>query len=232
MSSTPCCLRQIQSRPGRTSPPSRRAVGQSKEQAAPCLDSGGSVHGERYDNVMSYQPPFDWMAWDLRSPTENDKPPPSIRNAVGFMYAGAALAALSLILSLALIRAVVRNAGATVQVASPVGSQLHLVEAVAVSFVVVEAMIRIGLWLWMARRNYAGRGWARILSTVLFALSTLSSFEGIVRPARAGAIVVSLPWSISGDAIGVALWLAGLCAITLLWQRPSSEFFAARSRRY
>lgn len=50
---------------------------------------------------MSYQPPLDWMSWDLKSLTDNDKAPPSVRNAARFMFAGAAVEALVGILALA-----------------------------------------------------------------------------------------------------------------------------------
>ena len=35
-------------------------------------------------------------------------------------------------------------------------------------------LVVVSLWLWMARANGQGRNWARILSTVLFVLATLS----------------------------------------------------------
>ena len=54
---------------------------------------------------MSYQPPFNgnWMT-ENRWLSQNDKPPPSIQNAVRFMYAGAAIQALSVILEIAAVR--------------------------------------------------------------------------------------------------------------------------------
>ena len=83
----------------------------------------------------------------------------------------------------------------------------------------------IGLWLWMARATSQGKNWARILSTVLFALATLellSALEGIGKDGVAQALFAGLTW------------LSGLAAVWMLWRPASSAFFksakAARSR--
>ena len=53
---------------------------------------------------------------------------------------------------------------------------------------IIFGLIGIGLWLWMAYANKAGKNWARITATAFFGLDTLSvltSFrqaEPILRP--------------------------------------------------
>ena len=94
-----------------------------------------------------------------------------------------------------------------------------------ITLVILAGLALIGLWLWMARATSQGRGWARILSTVLFCLATLeflSALEVIGKNGVAQAFVAGLTW------------LSGLGAVWLLWRPASSAFFksakAARSR--
>ena len=72
------------------------------------------------------------------------------------------------------------------------------------------------LWLWMARANSQGKNWARITSSVFFALATVSLFSVLNAP------------SVLGVIFAVALWVVGLGAIILLWRGESSDFFKPR----
>jgi hypothetical protein len=86
-------------------------------------------------------------------------------------------------------------------------------------------VIASGLWLWMAWANKSGRPWARMTATVFFGLLTAGDLADLIKFLTEG---ISL-------AIGVVLflsfllvyWLAGLCAVVLLWQRSSSDYYAA-----
>lgn len=139
--------------------------------------------------------------------------PQSIQNAVKLMYAGAALSAISFIVGLTTIGSL-RNA---IKSADPsfTNSQIHSAEVVAVASVVAGGLIGVGLWLWMARANGAGKNWARIVSSVLFGISTL---ELVTSLARANAVLNLLFEGL--------VWLIGGGAIYFLWRRESSEFFA------
>jgi len=88
---------------------------------------------------------------------------------------------------------------------------------------VVVGLIGIGLWLWMARSNKAGKNWARITSTVFFAIDTLGAIGGL-----AGG---SLSGGNANRFYGLVVWVIGLVAVFLLWQRQSSEYFK-RAPRY
>jgi hypothetical protein len=171
---------------------------------------------------MSYQPPFsgNWMT-ENRWLSQNDEPPPSIQNAARFIYAGAAIQALSVILEIAAVRSRIQSVLATTSATPLTPSQLNTVEAVSVGFLVLGGVAGASLWLWMARKNKAGRRWARILSTVFFAILTLAQVA-----------VFAQPIAVENKIIPVAEWVVGLLAIVLLWQRESSDYYAARSRRY
>ena len=93
------------------------------------------------------------------------------------------------------------------------------VEVVAL---VLVGLIAAGLWIWLARSCRAGKSWARIVSTVLFAISTISAFISI----GGGALA-------AGDATriyGFVVWIIGLVAIIALWQRASSDYFKGAAR--
>jgi hypothetical protein len=181
---------------------------------------------------MSYQPPFDWMSWDLKSLTEKDEPPPSVRNAVRLMYAGAAIEAVNAILLVAFIHSQFQSFFsqhqgdlATFPQVGSIFAAAHWTEASILSTIVVYAAIRIGMWLWMASKNHAGRRWARILSAVLLGLSTPALIADLSKGLRLHAVISR--WGI----LEVAIWLVGVCAIALLWRQESSEFFTGRSKR-
>ena len=145
-------------------------------------------------------------------------PPRSVRRAVLLMYAGAALSAVSLIvsvLSFHAIERVIRNASSTLT-----AQQVHNDAIVAVTIAVVESLIAIGLWLLMAWGNNKGLNWARIVATVLFGLNTLFLLLSFVRATVSASL-----------AFSVLVWLIGLGAIWLLWRKESSEYFALTGPR-
>jgi hypothetical protein len=143
-------------------------------------------------------------------------PPASVVMAVRLMYAGAVVSALSLIVGLATIGSL-RN---SLHKSDPslTATQLHSLQTVVVVGSVAIGLISIGLWVWMAIMNKAGKSWARILASVLFGLDTLFLLLGV---ARAGAA--------AGTLVSIVTWVLGLGAILYLWRRDSSEYFTAVS---
>ena len=109
-------------------------------------------------------------------------PPPSVVMAVRLMYAGAVVSALSLIVGLATVGSLRDSLHKSKPTLTP--AQFHNLQTVFVVGSVVIGVISIGLWVWMALMNKAGKSWARIVATVLFGLDTLFLLFGV---ARAGA---------------------------------------------
>jgi hypothetical protein len=144
--------------------------------------------------------------------------PAPVVMAVRLMYAGAAVSALSLIVSLATIGsidAVIRRA-----YPSYTASQIHAVKVSTIGAAVFLGLISIGLWVWMGLANRAGKMWARTLATVFFALDTVFLLLGFARPQT---------WSARGVAL--IIWLIGLGAIVLLYRPDSTAFFNASRGR-
>jgi len=136
--------------------------------------------------------------------------------AVRLMYAGAVVSAVSLVVGLATVGSLRNALHKSQPTLTP--TQLHDLQTVVVVGSIAIGLISIGLWLWMALMNKAGKSWARIVATVLFGLDTLFLLLGV---ARAGAAASSL--------VSVLIWLIGLGAVVLLWRKDSTGYFTAQS---
>ena len=150
--------------------------------------------------------------------------PQSVTRAVQVMYLGALASLVGIIIELLTrhsLRAFIadhatRNGNrlTATQVADTYHAELVVL--------VVVGLIGIGLWLWMAQKNKAGKNWARITSTVFWAIDTLGAIGGL-----AGG---SLSGGNANRFYGLVVWVIGLAAIILLWQRSSSDYFKGAPR--
>ena len=161
---------------------------------------------------MSYQP---YPTGGAAEPEpQRPAPPTPVQQAVKLMYAGAIVSAISLIITLATVgslKTAIHNADPSLS-----ATKLHSAEVAAVAVAIIFGLIGIGLWLWMAYANKAGKNWARITATVFFGLDTLSVLTSF---RQAEPILARL--------ISILIWLIGLGAIILLYQRESSAYYAA-----
>ena len=153
-------------------------------------------------------------------PDQRQRPvaPQPVQMAVMLMYAGAALSAIDLIAGLVTISSL----KSAIQQADPkfTAAQVHTAEVGLVAFAVVLGLLAIGLWLWMAWANKAGKNWARITGTTFFGINTVFLLLSLARPHASVGLALSL-----------LVWRAGLGAVILLWRKESSGFFAAASGR-
>ena len=145
--------------------------------------------------------------------------PPSVLRAVKVMYAGVAVSLIGIVIdmtTLSATRAAIIKHSPTLTTA-----QVNSAEHVEIGLFIASGLIGAALWLWMAQSCRAGKGWARIVSTVLFAIDTLAVL--ITNAGTAGGGLTR--------AYGLVVWVVGLIAIILLWQRASSGYFRS-ARRY
>lgn len=151
---------------------------------------------------------------------EQQRPPmpSSVQTAVRLMYAGAALTFIELVVGLATIGGL--RSRIVQHYPHYTAGQVHTAEVVTVVSLVLEAVVAIGLWLWMARASAAGHNYARITGTVLFGLNTLFLLLSL-RGAQAGV----------GLVFYVLVWLAGLGAVIMLWRRESGAYFSQPRQR-
>jgi hypothetical protein len=143
--------------------------------------------------------------------------PNSVQTAVKLMYAGAALSFIELVVNLTAIGSV----KTAIRKSFPhyTSTQVHAAEVSYVVVVILSSVIAIGLWLWMARANAAGRNYARITGTVFFGLNTLFFLLSLARPHASVGLVFSL-----------LVWLVGLGAVIMLWRKESGPYFAPRAQ--
>jgi hypothetical protein len=140
-------------------------------------------------------------------------PPRPVRTAVILMYVGAAVTAVTLIVTVLTIHSIETTMETR---ANYTPQQAHQLAVAAI----VEALITLGLWLLMAWANRSGYNWGRIAATVLFALNTIGLLLAFLR----GADAVNLVFA-------AVVWLIGLGAVVLLWRKESSQYFATAAPR-
>ncbi|WP_153531710.1 hypothetical protein [Actinomadura macrotermitis] len=92
----------------------------------------------------------------------------------------------------------------------------------------VFGLVAAGLWIWMAFMNRAGRNWARITASVLFALFCSGTASG--GPVFMNGTVNGFSFHITaggtpGLLVDLTICLIGLGTVILLWLKPSSAFF-------
>jgi hypothetical protein len=138
--------------------------------------------------------------------------PPSVANAVKIMYAGAVISILGIVIDILTVNAT----KSAIEKKSPhlSASQLTSTQHALVAGFIVSGVIAAALWIFIALKCRAGRNWARLTGTVLFAIATIDMLGAAIAP-EAGLVKI---WS-------VLTWLAGLGAVILLWRRSSTEFF-------
>jgi hypothetical protein len=115
------------------------------------------------------------------------------------------------------------------------------IKDVILAIAIVVGIMAVLIWLWIAWKNRAGRSWARVVATVLFALSCLGLPELLTGghlstmpstlTAADGATINVPPLAIPAwlIAAGVVNWLLGLAVIILLWQGAASRYYEAVS---
>ena len=138
--------------------------------------------------------------------------PSSLATAARLMYIGGGLSALGTIIGLA-----------TVHELQLIVAQQHPAMArgavgAAVAILLIHGVIGTALWLWLARETRRGLRRARAWATALFCIATVS---GIGIDAHAPSTGLTQAFS------GIE-WVIGLCAVILLWNRPSRSYYAAQ----
>jgi hypothetical protein len=153
-----------------------------------------------------------------REPSPANNAPQSVLRAVRVMYVGAAASLLGIVIDMTTLSAT----RSQILKHSPnlTTAQVNNAEHFAIGLFIAGGLLGAALWLWMAQSCRAGRGWARVVSTVLFGIDTLSVVGGAAA-VQSGALT---------RLYGLVVWVIGLIAIILLWRRSSSEYFRGAPR--
>lgn len=148
----------------------------------------------------------------MPEPSPEQPAPPSVINAARVMYAGAAASLIGVVIDLTAIGSLKTTLENRYPKWSP--SQVTSAEHIAIAEFIVAGLIGAALWIFVAQVCRAGKNWGRILATVLFGIDTLAQLFGAFIPSGGGARIFA-----------ILIWLIGLAAMVLLWQRPSTEYF-------
>jgi hypothetical protein len=140
--------------------------------------------------------------------------PSTVANAVKVMYVGAATSIIGIVIEILTISAT----KSAIERRSPklTVSQVNASQHALIAGFIIGGVIAAAAWILVARNCQGGKNWGRITGTVLFAISTIDTIVGVTAPLATAAKI----W-------GAVVWLVGLAAVVLLWQRPSTAFFAA-----
>jgi hypothetical protein len=147
----------------------------------------------------------------MPEPSPRQSAPSSVVNAVRVMYAGAAASLIGVIIDFTAIGSL--KSAIEKRYPKWTLSQVTSAEHIAIIEFIVAGLIGAALWIFVARVCRAGKSWGRILATVLFGIDTLLLLLGGAEPSGGGDRIYS-----------ILVWLIGLAAIVLLWQRPSTEY--------
>ncbi|MDF8265014.1 hypothetical protein [Luteipulveratus flavus] len=144
-------------------------------------------------------------------------PPKPVDLAVKLMYAGAALSAVNIVVSL-LSKSAIKD-----DITDRLGDSATQkeIDSAFASFnvqTIFAGVIAVVLWVLMARFNQLGKTWARIVATVLGGISVLSLLAALV----VGTIPVLLVIQVLVVALAVVI-------LVLLWKRESSAYYKAQS---
>lgn len=175
---------------------------------------------------MSYQPPGPYPIFPQQQGTAGmpygQKPPmpTAVRRAFALMLVGAGLEVVNVALSLMLNGEVERKISEHIALATGTMSTNSGVTDISSVF---GGAIGIGLWIWMAFANRAGRNWARITGTVFFGISCLSILGDLAFFSLVHQWLGSVVFILIGE--NALSWLVGLVTVILLWRAESSGFF-------
>jgi len=170
---------------------------------------------------MSYQPPGPYPVFPQQGgygPPPKPPLPRTVQRAFVLMLVGAGLEVLNVALSFLFSHQVDQK----IQQALNTGTVTNTTN-VNIASTATGGILGIGLWIWMAYVNRAGKNWARITGTVFFGISCLGIIGDVIIVAAMskwlGGIVYLL---VAENVLG---WVVGLVVVILLWNRESGPYF-------
>jgi len=157
-----------------------------------------------------------------RDPDDSVVPGP-VRKAVRFMLAGGAATA---IIGVFLVIATIADKSALTDSSGKKLTSSEFTSGIVGTLVLY--VILVALWVLMARMNRAGHNWARIVASVLAAISTYDAY-GIINSLTGGETITVV--GVVYIVFEIGIWILGVLAAAMLWRQESSAYFRARSAR-
>ncbi len=182
-----------------------------------------------YGQPYPQQPYPQQQPYGQQSPAAPVEAPGTVKGAFFIYLVAAVLAVIGIILALTsnVWKQAIADSGADTS-----GVDVQSLVNTAKIITVVVSVVLVALYLLFAFKMRAGRNWARIVLTVLSALSIISSFSASATVTVNGHVYKSSSTQISG-------WIGALLAaiaIVLMFMPASNAYFtaskAARQQRY
>lgn len=199
--------------PGGAEDPSQQGGSPPPPPPAPAYGQGSA------DAPQGYGAPPPIPGGGYSAPVAVQRPP-AMDKAVKLMQAGGIWQLVSLLLvfvSKGEIRTAVEESAAETDPSMTQSKIDAAVNAIVVTGIVF-GLLGVALWFWMASVNGKGRSWGRIVATVLFAISLLSTLYSLFTPGAALSKVAAF--------VG---FLIGAGAIYFMYQKESSDYYRAGS---
>lgn len=173
---------------------------------------------------QGYQPApgYEAAPQHHEGPPVPQSPPKSIDIAKKLMWAGGIVSLLSL-LTVPFLTDEMRTQAEESLRQSGVEYDQSVVDAsvaLGIATGVVISLVGVLLWFLMAHLNAKGKSWARIVATVLFAVSVVSFLCSFMQPNALVTIVLNL-----------VLVAIGAAAVFFLWRKDSAAWFDAHRAR-
>jgi hypothetical protein len=156
--------------------------------------------------------------------------PVAIESAIWLMRAGAALSIVAGVIGLLLYNPDNSAAGSLEYGRSSPGEE-QFADAVATIGSLLGIAVTVSLWLWMAWANGKGRPWARIVATILAAISAASFvISSVVAFMAVDLANGSQAAGVIGFIFSIFSQIVGLMALWQLYRPESSRFYDASER--
>lgn len=170
---------------------------------------------------MSYQPPGPYPVFPPQGGYAAPPKPPipsTVQRAFTLMLVGAGLEVLNVVLSFVFSHQVDQK----IQQALDSGTVTSST-SVSIASTTTGGILGIGLWIWMAYANKAGKNWARITGTVFFGISCLGILGDLIIVAAMAKWIGGLAYLLVAE--NVIGWVIGLLVVILLWKQESTAYF-------
>ncbi|HEY3869016.1 MAG TPA: hypothetical protein VGM10_11725 [Actinocrinis sp.] len=176
---------------------------------------------------MAYPSYPQYPGSEAAIPQSRPPAPPTVRNAFFCMLGGAVWEVVGLVVTLTQKNSI--HSELQTKFPSDTPDKINTLTNAAIVEAVVAVIIGIGLWIWMAFVNRAGKNWARITGTVFFGISTLS----VIIDVAAGSSGMGGAKSTTAQVVVAVIgWLIGLAAVLLLWNKASGPYFKRQNNPY
>jgi hypothetical protein len=152
------------------------------------------------------------------------RPARTVRAAIRLMYAGAAVSTVLLINSVyttIVLASIDDNKIHHMRLPELTGAiQVAPISSVSITTGIVESLVPIAAWLWMARMAGQRRNWTRLAAAALLGLATLEATLLFAAPRL--ILQAGIP---GGPLLALLTWPVGAAAVWLLWRPASTAFF-------